>query len=283
MSGAHASLDPGSLRRAFEADGFVSVPGFLDARELAAVRADLARVVREVVPTMPPGEVYYEDPGDPSTLKQLQRLHVHDAALGRLVDTGPFARLAALLLGEAPAAQNVQFFDKAPGANRPTPAHQDGAYFPLEPMNAVTLWLALEDVGPEQGCVHYVCGSHRGGLRTHRRSLVLGFSKELAEPRPDDALREVGFPCAAGHVLAHHALTVHRADGNRSPARHRRALGFIYYGATCTVDEATHARYQAALELELTAAGRLRAGAPAASEALLTPAPPPHTALHDRP
>jgi phytanoyl-CoA hydroxylase len=247
-------MDAVALQASFASDGFVSIPGFLDAEELQAIRSDLERVVRDVVPRMPAEEVYHEDVDDPSSLKQLQRLHVHDPTFNAHLAKGPFARLAAVLLDEYSAPQNLQYFDKAPGTNRPTPAHQDGAYFPITPVNAVTIWLALENVGREQGCMRFARGSHLEGLRPHQRGGTLGFSRELVG---EEGGNEVAVPCEAGHVTAHHALTVHRADGNSSPDRHRRALGFIYYGASCVIDEDARAGYQARLDEELRAAGRL--------------------------
>jgi len=258
VSGAHRELDALALHAQFRADGFVSIPGFLADDEVRALREDMARVLRDVVPTMPAAEVYREHVADDGSLKQLQRLHVHDAEMRARLCAGPFARLAEILLGEPPSPQNLQFFDKAPGNNRPTPPHQDGAYFPIEPMNAVTIWLALEDVSAEQGCVRYVRGSHREGLRLHVRSSTLGFSREIVDYGPDDTAREQAFPCRAGTIIAHDARTVHRADGNASPDRHRRALGFIYYGASCVVDEDRRRSYQQRLDADLLREGRLK-------------------------
>lgn len=257
MTGAHARLDADTLKAHFRSSGFVSIEGFLDPEELSTLRRELTRVIAHVVPDIPQEDVYRENLADSVSLKQIQRLHVHDPTLRNWLLDGPFAQLAAVLLEDEPAAQNLQYFDKAPGANQATPPHQDGAYFPIKPMNAVTLWLALEDVGLEQGCVHYVVGSHLGGLRPHARSHTLGFSRELAEYGAKDASREQAFPCAAGHVIAHHPLTVHRANGNASPNHHRRALGFIYYGAACAIDQGARDGYQQQLDADLHRSGRL--------------------------
>lgn len=59
-------------------------------------------------------------------------------------------------------------------------------------------------------------------------------------------------PVKAGDVLAHHCLTIHRADANESP-RSRVALGLVYYRADVVEDTAgieAHAR-QLALERAL--------------------------------
>lgn len=245
------------LQAPFERDGFVSLPGFFDDEELERVRSELARFRRDVVPTMPVAEVYFEDKHDPTSVKQLQQLGRHDAFFDALGREGKLPRLAEALLGEPGELRNVQFFDKPAGLGRPTPPHQDGAYFPIQPKHAVTMWLALEDVGEEQGCVRYVRGSHRQGLREHTRSSTLGFSQHIADYDADSRTREVAFPCRAGHLLAHHSLTIHRAAGNRSPDSSRQALGFIYYAARCVVDDERAAAYQARLAAELGAAGQI--------------------------
>ena len=45
---------------------------------------------------------------------------------------------------------NLQYFNKSPGANKPTPPHQDGYYFMITPCEAVTMWLALDEVDDEE-------------------------------------------------------------------------------------------------------------------------------------
>jgi phytanoyl-CoA hydroxylase len=57
--------------------------------------------------------------------------------------------------------------------------------------------------------------------------------------------------------LAHHALTIHRADANASATRTRRALGFIYYGESAREDLAAHKAYQAKLATEMEVAGKI--------------------------
>ena len=257
MTSTYTRRDAEALRSHYRSAGYVSIPDFLDSQELSSLKDQLARTIDVVVPDMPAEDVYWEDVTNEASLKQLQRLHVHDPELRKWLVTGPFARLAAILLEDEPAPQNLQYFNKAPGVNRPTPSHQDGAYFAIAPMNAVTIWLALENVSPEQGCVRYVPGSHLDGLRPHTRGNTLGFSREIADYGAEDIAREQAFPCEAGHVIAHHALTVHRADGNASPDLHRRALGFIYFGAACAIDKRARDEYQRQLDQDLRRAGRL--------------------------
>jgi phytanoyl-CoA hydroxylase len=146
----------------------------------------------------------------------------------------------------------MQYFNKPPRIGQPTPAHQDGYYFMLEPNEAVTMWLALEPVDEENGCVRYVRGSHKHGLRPHGRTQVLGFSQGMTDfGTADDLRNEVFFPCQPGDLLVHHALTIHRADGNPSEHRTRKALGFIYYARHAQEDVVKKQAYQESLKQSL--------------------------------
>jgi phytanoyl-CoA hydroxylase len=50
---------------------------------------------------------------------------------------------------------------------------------------------------------------------------------------------------------------VHWASPNRSPTRSRRALGFVFFGESAKPDEAAKIAYQAKLDAELAAAGKI--------------------------
>ncbi len=240
----------------FRRDGFVAIPGFLNQREVGELNQNVARYLVDVAPRMPLEEVFYEDKSDKTTLKQLQRLFKYDEYFHAMMFGGRFEQLAATLLRHEVRGVNMQYFNKPPGVGQPTPAHQDGFYFMLEPNEAVTMWLALEDVDEENGCVRYLPGSHLKGIRPHGRTQTLGFSQGLLDYSSEDERNEVAFPARAGDLLVHHALTVHRADGNRTRDRTRQALGFIYFSTAAKEDPAKQIR-QAALVEEMKNTGKV--------------------------
>ena len=161
-----------------EQDGFVKVPGFCAGEDLAFLETELEEFIQSRLDSLPPEHVFYEDKSRKDSLKQIQQLHQYSALFHQWMTNRPQV-LAEALLGEPVRAMNLQYFNKAPGMSRPTPPHQDGYYFMLEPCRAITLWLAFDAVDEGNGCVRYVRGSHRGGLRTHRRTNTLGFSQVL--------------------------------------------------------------------------------------------------------
>ena len=235
------------LRASFDADGFVVLRGFLSSQPLAELQANLRYYIERIVPLLPREEVFYENLEDRASLKQLQRLGDHDEWFHQFHRRSPFRRLAEFLLGRRVVPKNLQWFNKPAALGQPTPAHQDGYYFMIEPCEALTFWLALDKVDQSNGCVRYVRGSHRNGLRPHRGTDVLGFSQGITDFGGEEDLRdEVAVEAEPGDLLVHDALTIHRADGNTSPDCGRQALGWICYSDRACVSD-SHAEYQAQL------------------------------------
>ncbi len=249
--------DAPQLKREFDRDGYAVLRGFLPGDELERLRSHTARYVEKVVPTLDRTEAMYEDRNRRETLKHLPRMEDHDPYFSSLLHSDRLVELAEVLMGGPVVPQNVQWFNKAPGQSEPTPPHQDGYYFMLEPNEAVTLWLALDDVDDANGCVRYLPGTHRLGLREHTRSNVLGFSQGVAGYGSQDEASETPIHAKPGDLLAHHSLAIHLADANTTPDRQRRAISLVYYSQRARKDKTKTVSYQQDLHADLVNKGRL--------------------------
>lgn len=218
---------------------------------------EVRRFTDEIIPTLNPEEAFYEDKARPETLKQIHRMCEHDSFFAEQINGPKFLPLAQSLLQADVVVKNMQYFDKPPGVGKPTPPHQDGYYFMLEPNEALTMWLALEHVDEENGCVRYIPGSHLAGMRAHGKSGTLGFSQGIQDYSDEDIQNEKAIHAAPGDLLIHHSMTIHRANGNRSAVRHRRAMGMVYYSADAEVAADKVAAYQQSLVEELTSEGKI--------------------------
>lgn len=240
------------LLKAFKTDGFVAMPQFVSGEELTELLTHVERFICGIVPKLPSEQVFYEDKDNPATLKQIQHMGDHDPWFHELFTSSRFREVAELLLDGPVVPKNMQYFNKPAGVGQPTPPHQDGYYFMLDPCEAVTMWFALDDVDEENGCVRYVRGSHKQSMREHARTKTLGFSQGIDDyPTEQDRESETAIPAKPGDLLIHDAMTIHRADGNRSATRTRRALGFIYYSERAREDAEAHAMYQRRLAEEM--------------------------------
>jgi len=252
------STSDANLSKRFRTDGYAALPRFIHGVEFSDLLAHVDRFIRDLVPQLPLEQVFYEDKNDPSTLKQIQHMGDHDPWFHELFTASPFRDVAELLLDGPVVPKNMQYFNKPPNIGQPTPPHQDGYYFMLDPCEAVTMWLAMDDVDEDNGCVRYVRGSHKHGIRKHARTQTLGFSQGIADyPTDQDREAETAFPAMPGDLLVHDAMTIHRADGNRSTTRTRRALGFIYYSKRAREDTQAHAAYQRKLAENMKARGQI--------------------------
>jgi phytanoyl-CoA hydroxylase len=242
------------LKPAFDRDGFVVVRKFLDGDELTELRDNLDRYIHTVVPTLPASAAFYDDRGRPETLKQLQHMGC-DAFFADYRGHPRWTALAEALLGESVTAKEPEWFNKPPGTMHVTPPHQDNFYFCLRPPHVVTLWLALDAIDEQNGCLRYVLGSHANGVRPHGPTAVLGFSQGVLDYGPSDAAREVAIRLEPGDLVAHHGDTIHRADANRTADRQRRAFAMVLQGDGCQRDDAAFERYQEALRQQHSGLG----------------------------
>ncbi len=241
------------LRNDFLTDGYIFFPGFLNSSEIIEVNEKLNTFKKTKVDNMPRSDVYFEDINDKTSLKQLQRLFRYDSYFADMMVNSRFEKLASILLDDRVEGKNVQYFNKPPKIGQPTPAHQDGYYFMLEPNEAVTMWMALEPVDEETGCVRYIKGSHLNGMREHGKTGTLGFSQGILDyGRKETDKNEIFYPTKSGDLLVHHSMTIHRADGNSSENRTRQAMGFIYYANKAKEDVEAQKAYQKKLAKDLT-------------------------------
>lgn len=237
-----------SLKPQYDRDGFVIVRQFLPPAEFAELTRQLDRYITQVVPTLPDSHAFYIDRSRPETLKQLQHMQV-DPYFQDYSSHPAWNALASALVGEPVTAMPSEWFNKPPHSNSPTPPHQDNYYFNLKPPHVITIWLALDRIDEQNGCLRYVRGSHREGVRPHGRSEVLGFSQGITDYSDADREREVPMILEPGDAIAHHGNTIHRADPNNSD-RHRRAYAMVLKGVSCQRDEEAFARYTAALKAQ---------------------------------
>ncbi len=249
-------MNPNEIKKLYDDKGYVAVNRFLTKDQVNELKNHTERFIKDIVPTIPSEEVYYENKEDPSTLKQIQRMDDYDSYFKKLADSKEVTGLAELLLGGRALLKNVQYFNKIPKQGKETPAHQDGYYFMIKPQVAVTMWLSLGEADAENGAVCYIPGSHKKGMREHGKTSLLGFSQGIADWSDEDSKAELQMKASAGDILVHHSLTIHRANANGSK-RHRRAIGFIFYRSDVVIDEEAHAEYKNKLNADLEAKGKI--------------------------
>ncbi len=143
-------------------DGYVVPSAFrLDAGELEALQSAVDRVLRGN-PEVESDRVInpHLDRGRPYRLRGDRAFHdiAHDS---RILD------MAAAVMGPDLVLLFTHLFCKPPESPRTVPWHQDGPFWPIEPMASCTVWLALDKVDTGNGAMRVIPGSHLEHYRRH--------------------------------------------------------------------------------------------------------------------
>jgi phytanoyl-CoA hydroxylase len=247
----------------FARDGFLVIPSFKSADEIAALRERAAAIVDAFDPAESTAvfttrdeantksDAYFLTSGDKvrcffeeeafdasGALRQRKELSINK--IGHAMhDLDPVferfsrdPRLDELLreLGIAqPRVYQSMYIFKQPRIGGEVRWHQDATYFDTEPVTVTTLWFALERADRANGCLWVQRGGHRTPLR-ERFVVDAGISRlERIDATPwpsDDAAEPV--EVEAGTLVVLHGLLPHYSAPNRSAAsRHAYTLHVV--------------------------------------------------------
>jgi phytanoyl-CoA hydroxylase len=217
----------------FERDGFLHYGPIISAAELEAVRQAIDAIAGGGT-GVPESQIRLEQAYLDGTLPGVERrdavwqminLAEHDQVIHHLVRNERILDAVAALLGPDLKYYADQVLMKSARHGSAVNWHQDSHYWPIEPMNLVTCWLALDDATTENGCMCFIPGSHRDGVKTHTRH-----DQRTKKVEGVDLDRVVPVPVPAGGCEFHHSLTLHATSENKSPNR-RRAIAMVYMSA----------------------------------------------------
>ncbi|HRK22128.1 MAG TPA: phytanoyl-CoA dioxygenase family protein [Fimbriimonadaceae bacterium] len=153
----------------------------------------------------------------------------------RLIADDRLLDIAEQFIGPNIALFASHYISKPPFDGQPVLWHQDGSYWPLEPMEVVTLWLAVDRADPENGCMRVIPGTHNLDLQamdSHRDEVsVLGSA--ISDEYVDES-KAVDLILDPGDVSVHNPNIVHGSNANTSPRR-RAGLTIRYIPATTRI------------------------------------------------
>ena len=211
----------------YRENGYVAGLRILSNEQLDALRDELAALVD---PAHSGHELFYEYNANESADPRQILFHALGAwrikpGLHDLLWHPAFVVPASQLLGGAVRFWHDQIFYKPPAHGGIVLWHQDYSYWTrTTPMAHVSCWIGLDDSTRENGCVHYVPGSHRWQLLP-RASFANDMDAVLDSLTPSQRaeFKPVAIELKAGECSFHHPLMVHGSYANRTD-RPRRAV-----------------------------------------------------------
>jgi phytanoyl-CoA hydroxylase len=153
----------------------------------------------------------------------------------RLVSDDRLLDVAEKFIGPNIALFASHYIAKRPFDGQAVLWHQDGSYWPLEPMEVVTLWLALDDSTPENGCMRVIEDSQSMSLQEvkPRTDVDNVLSSGMDESKVDES-KAIDVILKAGDVSMHSPTIVHGSNANTSP-KWRRGLTIRYIPTTTRI------------------------------------------------
>src|SRR5438874_1271534 len=157
--------------------------------------------------------------------EEMDRPHFEDPWLFRYLTHPRVLSVIQDFVGPDIALWSSHFIAKPKGDGKAVPWHTDGAYWNkrLEPMQVVTLWLAVDESTVENGCMRVIPGSHIAFKAHIDNYIPVDKSVNVFHARiPSELIDEskaVNLDLAVGECSFHDAWTIHGSNPNNSPKR----------------------------------------------------------------
>jgi len=206
--------------------GYLAGARMLGDDQVAALRDELQQLVD---PRLPGHELFYEFNSNESADPEKILFHALGAwriapGFHDLLWNPAFVVAASQLLAGEVRFWHDQIFYKPAHHGGVVIWHQDYSYWTrTQPIAHLSCWIGLDDSTRDNGCIHYVPGSHRWNLLPREDfANDMNAIQAALTPQQRREFNPVAIELKKGECSFHHPLMVHGSFENRT-ARPRRA------------------------------------------------------------
>lgn len=216
---------------AYRRDGYV-IPALHMGEQQMAVLNEAVAYLLEANPHVPPESLMSVHIVD----NKAENRRGHQAFLDLALDAA-LLDLVEQVIGPDIVLWGCHLFCKPGATGREVPWHQDGHFWPFRPLATCTLWLAIDKVDRENGCMRVIAGSHaaRTLFRHHGDKNPNLALYEVLDADQFDAQQAVNIELEPGQFSLHDIYLAHGSAPNRS-GRRRAGLAIRYMPATSLFD-----------------------------------------------
>ena len=261
MAPHHGCLT-GEMLAAFESSGVIILEDFVPVEECEALRQRAS----ELVEAFDPADVksvfsttdqeqlddrYFIESGDKirfffeagafdesGALRQAKEIslnkmghamHDIDPVFDNFSHSPELAEIARRLGFSKPGIIQSMYIFKPPRIGGEVVCHQDSTYIYTEPESCIGFWFALEDATLENGCMHFIPGSHKLPLKKRNyRTGEFELTTEVLDDEPWPEHLKMPAEASAGTLVVFNGRSPHLSGPNNSDrSRHAYTLHVI--------------------------------------------------------
>jgi hypothetical protein len=219
-------ISPAQITR-YHHQGFLAIPeGVAPAAEVPMLRATYDRIFAERA-GKDDGRHFAlfgdEKRPDQPMVHQILGPELYAPEMTRTVAWANARQIFTAIFGSEPIGMSGHAICKPAGSPLATPWHQDEAYWhPGHYHINASIWIPLQDVAEESGCMQFVPGSQLGEMLPHRPTGDDPRAQGLElEPGDWDLSNAVICPLRAGGCTVHGGRMLHYTGANRAAVPRR--------------------------------------------------------------
>lgn len=171
----------------------------------------------------------------------LDVIHFKDARLLEFLLSDEVLDLVEPIIGPNIGLWSSHFISKPPRTGKATPWHEDSSYWNgrISTMEGIcTVWLAMDEATPENGCMRVIPESHASGSAGFSEYEAVDSAKNIfssqIKPETIPEERAVYFALQPNECSLHEARLIHGAQANTSDKR-RAGYTMRYFPTTSLV------------------------------------------------
>lgn len=147
-------------------------------------------------------------------------LLVNDPFIHHILDQKSIKEISKFYLGPNISLFGAHYIAKKPYDGKPVGWHQDGSYWPLKPMNVISLWIAGTESNENNGCMRVIPESHNKKLihsskmeKLDQEKYVLDLGIKKEDIKSDNAH---SIELSPGDMSIHNPNIIHGSNPNLS-------------------------------------------------------------------
>lgn len=198
--------------------GFVIVPSVLSPQEVAELRRVTDEICEGAAGLTQGNEIYdLEDSHTPANpkVRRIKNPNVQHIIFDKLMRDARILEPLKQLLGPSVRFKTSKLNLKAKGYGAPVEWHQDWAFYPHTNDDITAVGVLLNDVGPDNGPLNFLPGSHKGPTYDHHHDGIFCGAVDV-DKEGIDLSHAVPCLAPAGSISYHHVRMLHGSDSNRS-------------------------------------------------------------------